>query len=200
MTTHEIAERALAAVDRDRFAALQAKYVGNSFAKYLDLEYWILVNVRRAQLLGLDNGVQRRVVDLGCGCGYFLHVCRLLGHDVQGVDWPKPIYKDVAQLLGVPVLEHRIDPSSLPPIPPPYDVVTAHMVCFNGHNTRSLWGARDWAVFLDRFVGATLHLELNRESDGTVFPRGVAELFGERGGVIVGRNVVFRRVGPRPRW
>ncbi len=194
-----LAERVLERIDRAGLAELARKYARHSFAKYFDAERWVRVNVARARLLELhDVSRPRRVLDLGAGFGYFLLVCRELGHDVQGVDIADPLYAEVTALLGVPVAEHRIEarhplPSGLSPAP---DVVTAHMVCFNGHGTRSLWGARDWSTFLNSFKGATLHLELNREPDGTMYPRGVAELFTERGAVITQHHVVFPRVRP----
>jgi hypothetical protein len=193
-----LAERSLAQIDRAKLGALEGRFRGHPFAKYFDAERWVRVNVARALLLELDAGPSRRVVDLGTGFGYFLLVCRVLGHEVQGVDLADPVYGAVTELLGVPVVHHRIEPRwplpSLALASP--DVVTAHMVCFNGHGTRSLWGVRDWSTFLNAFNGATLHLELNREPDGMLFPRGVAELFGDRGAVIARHHVVFGCVRP----
>lgn len=194
-----LVEQALAPIDRVRFGAIAQQFAAHPFAKYLQLEQWMTINVERAIRVGLHRGRSRHVLDLGCGCGYFLHVCRLFGHNVQGVDLADPFYQAVTSLLQVPVIEHRIEPGTPLPVPPPYDVVTAHMICFNGHRTRSLWGARDWERFLDPLVGATVQLQLNRELDGTMYPRGVAELFGERGGVITAEHVVFERVRPAPR-
>lgn len=206
MLSHEqLVERVLARIDRARLSGIERRFPGHPFAKYFDVDRWVNVNIARAKLLGLhvaspDTGLgQRRVLDLGAGFGYFLLVCRELGHVVQGVDLPDPLYQAVTELLDVPVVAHRIEPGAPLPVAPPYDVVTAHMVCFNGHRSRSLWGARDWGAFLDQLVGATLHLELNRELDGTLFPRGVAELFGDRGAVITGHHVVFARVRPARR-
>lgn len=203
LTREELAKRVLARIDRTALAALEQGFRGNPFAKYFDVERWVATNVARAELLGLLDGRRRRVLDLGAGFGYFLLVCRELGHDAIGVDLPDPLYQAVTKLLRVPVIEHRVAPASILPADDGdarFDVVTAHMVCFNGHNTPNLWGARDWACFLDTFVGATLHLELNRERDGTLYPPGVAELFGDRGAIITGHHVVFPRVRPpRPR-
>lgn len=203
MTADEIVERARAAVDLEQLAELARQWPRHGFAKYFDDTRWLRVNAQRALLLRLHDGPPRRVVDLGAGFGYFLLVARVLGHDVVGIDLPSPLYQAVTALMGVPVVTHRIEPRA--PLPAElaserFDVVTAHMVCFNGHGTRALWGRRDWTTFLNPFIGATLHLELNRERDGALFPRGVAELFGERGAIITGRHVVFPRVrGPQPR-
>jgi SAM-dependent methyltransferase len=189
-----LAERVLARIDRAKLAELARKFAGHPFEKYFDVERWVRVNVARARLLELHQSQRRTVLDLGAGFGYFLLVCRELGHDVQGVDLHDPLYVAVTELLGVPVAHHRIEASKPLPFPSSADVVTAHMVCFNGHGSRSLWGVRDWTMFLERFVGTTLHLELNRERDGTLYPRGVAELFGDRGAVITQHHVVFAHV------
>lgn len=197
---HDILEeRVLARIDRGKLAELEREFAGHPFAKYFDVDRWVRVNVARARLIELHVGRPRRILDLGAGFGYFLLVCRELGHHVQGVDLHDPLYAAVTELLGVPVARHRIEPSKPVPFPMPADIVTAHMVCFNGHGSRSLWGSRDWGMFLDAFVGTTLHLELNREPDGTLFPRGVAELFGDRGAVITQHHVVFAHVRPAAR-
>jgi len=198
LTRGELVQRVLAGIDRAELAAIERRFARHGFAKYFDVERWVRINAARAQLLGLDDGRRRYVLDLGAGFGYFLLVCRELGHDVQGVDLPNPIYQAVTKALGVPIVEQGIEPRSSLPVSPPYDVVTAHMVCFNGHGTAALWGTREWTPFLNRVIGATLHLELNREKDGTLFPPRVAELFGDRGAVINGRHVIFSRVRGGP--
>ena len=43
------------------------------------------INLRRVRDLGLDLGGRKRVLDIGCGTGYFLYICRFLGHDALGI-------------------------------------------------------------------------------------------------------------------
>lgn len=202
MRADDLLHRVRSAIDVEALAAIeQREGTRTGRAKYFDVGKWLRVNVQRALMIGLHEGPPRRVVDLGAGFGYFVVVARVLGHDAIGVDLPVPLYRDVTSALRVPIVEHRIEPRA--PLPPSlasqrWDVVTAHMVCFNGHTSDRLWGVREWTTFLNAFVGSTLHLELNREPDGTIFPRGVAELFGDRGGVITARHVLFPSVrGPR---
>lgn len=189
----------LAAIDRDAFAAIAERFRDDKFAKYLDLPLWLHKNVQRAQRLGLDRSVPRRVLDLGCGCGYFLHVCRMLGHEVCGVDWYEPgsLFDEMRKLLDVPVAQYRIEAGLPIPGAGAAEVVTAHMITFNGHCEQP-WGRDEWAWFLDQFQpGAMIGLEMNREPDGIMYQRGVAELFGERGGVISERHVVFSKLRAR---
>lgn len=183
-------------IDREAFAALAARYQGSESAKYLDIEMWLEKNRARAKRLGIGGRPSRRVLDLGSGCGYFLHVCREIGHDARGIDWFEAggIFDAVTSFLGVPVQQHRIVAGV--PIPGAADaeVVTAHMICFNGHGG-DVWGRDEWAWFLDQFTpGAVVGLEMNRERDGIMYQRGVAELFGQRGGVIENQHVVFSRL------
>jgi len=193
----ELVQRVLARIDRGALEHLERRFREHPFAKYFDAERWVRVNVSRVLLIELDVGPSRTVVDLGTGFGYFLLVCRELGHEVQGVDLDEPVYRAVTELLGIPVAHHRIEPQRpVPSLASPLDVVTAHMVCFNGHGTPSLWRAREWSTFLNAFIGATLHLELNRETDGTLYPRGVAELFGDRGAMIARHHIFFGQVRP----
>lgn len=172
--------------------------------KYLALEYWIEVSIGRAHRLGLDTGQRRRVLDLGCGCGYFLYVCKLLGHDVLGLDCPEPraMYTEVRELLGVPWVAHEIRPFVPLPALGPFDVVTAHMVCFNGHRTwqhgdapsvepPNLWGPTEWSWLFEQVAAPVWHLELNDEQDGTLFPPGLREFFLDRGAKIDGHRVLI---------
>lgn len=194
-----LVDRVMARIDCAKLAAVAQRWDGNPFAKYFDPGVWVSINVERAMAIGLDRSPRRRVIDMGCGFGYFLLVARELGHDAIGVDLPEPLYQEARRALGVQhlVTEASIDATQpLPVRPRSGDVVTAHMICFNGHGTRSLWGVANWTSFLDQCVGAQLHLQLNAERDGTMYPQGVAELFGRRGGIIAERHVVFRRVKP----
>ena len=83
--------RMLRALDGTRLAELRARYldakdgggVGNS-AKFVDADYWLKVNVERAQDLQLDRSKPLRILDLGCGAGWFLYVCERLGHEAVG--------------------------------------------------------------------------------------------------------------------
>lgn len=195
-------------IDLQAFEEIRARY-GSTVTldrreKYLDLEYWIGIGVERVFRLGLDTGPRRRILDLGCGAGYFLYVCKLFGHDVLGLDVPeeRSMYTEIRELLGIPWIAHEIKPMEPLPQMGRFDVVTAHMVCFNGHRTWQPgdampreplipWSAREWACLLDQVPGAVVHLELNAEQDGTLFPPGLREFFVARGATIVEHQVLI---------
>ena len=52
---------------------------GADWPKYLDLDRWIGVNIRRIRQLELDVARPKRILDLGCGAGYFLYIAQLTG-------------------------------------------------------------------------------------------------------------------------
>lgn len=180
-------------LDLAAFDAIRSKHATHPFAKYLDLDYWLGVNLRRAEAVGLHVGPSRRVLDIGCGAGYFLHVCRLLGHEVTGLDIHDPMYASLTEWLRVPVVAGAIETLKPLPVVGSWDVVTAHMIYFNGHMTERLWGPREWEYFLDSLPARRVYLELNREDSGLLYPPGVRELFKARGATIDAHRVLIDR-------
>jgi hypothetical protein len=168
-----IAEHVMSRIDRDAFDVVRARHEGGDtpswITKYLALDQWIEVNVRRAVALDLHRAGPRRILDIGTGCGYFPFVCRVLGHQALAIDHPdrSPAYRDVCRLLCVDVLDHEVVPAQPLPQCAPLDVITAYMITFNGHCT-SPWGADEWLRFVtdarSRLCpGGSILLELNRE-------------------------------------
>lgn len=192
-------DRILATIDAERLAEIRARWStphpDDRREKYLDVGLWIDVNLRRVALAGLHHGYRRRVLDLGCGCGYFLYICKLFGHQVEGIDRPEPdsMYTDMRRLLGVPCIGHEI--RAFEPLPElgHFDVVTAHMVCFNGHNSSALWGPAEWQWLLEAIPARTWSIELNAERDGTLYPGGLRGYFELLGAQIAGHRVLIRR-------
>ena len=89
-STHPVsARRILGTIDRAELERLRECYPYRPNARkinaYEDAKYWIGVNVKRAQDLWLDRSPPLQILDLGCGAGYFLYLCRLLGHEGLGV-------------------------------------------------------------------------------------------------------------------
>lgn len=120
--------------------------------KYLDPMRQVKRNLRRISELELHGRPPLRVLDLGCGAGYFLKICGILGHDpVVGLDLDEnPIYRDVVAALGVTRTIGRIEPGKAVPIEDgPFDLITAFAVCFNDHNGECPWGEAEWGFFLD---------------------------------------------------
>lgn len=174
----------LAKLDPSAVASLTERYpIGPNSPKinrFANLGYWIEINVERAQDLWLDRTPPLRILDLGCGAGYFLHVCKYFGHEVLGLDLDDhQLFRDTLALLQVPRVISRIDPNvPLPGLGRKFDLVTAHRICFqriDGAVSGKEWTPEHWkffmadvrARFLDR--DGRLLLDFNPRPDGSSF-------------------------------
>lgn len=178
---------------------------GKGWSKYLELPRWIGINLQRVRDLSLDRGRSRRILDLGCGAGYFLAICQQLGHEVLGLDVDDvPMFAEMTDALGVPRVVWRIRPYvPLPELGAKFDLITAYLICFNDHKTEKLWGLPEWNYFLDDLEShltrqGSVCLELNRELDGTHYTAELRDLFCRRGAEVRAHRVLFNRA-PRER-
>ena len=64
-------------------------------AKYADHPLWIPFNVNRVGALALHRSMPLRILDIGCGPGYFLAAALACGHDCYGIDAPASVMSDV---------------------------------------------------------------------------------------------------------
>jgi SAM-dependent methyltransferase len=148
-----------------------------SAAKYADHRYWVPFNVDRVAALSLHDSDPLRILDIGCGPGYFLAAARACGHDVYGVDAPaevmsgteKRVYSELLAALSLtsrvsPLLVERFVPMSIQRRD--LDLITAFWICFNCHRRQDEWSAAEWRFFVEDALthlrgGGVLHLELN---------------------------------------
>src|SRR6266436_6169244 len=183
--THPVnKQRILETLDRAQFEKLREQYPyrpgSPRINRFEDVVYWIEINIERAQDLWLDRAPPIRIVDLGCGAGYFLYVCKYFGHEVLGLDLDdQPLFRDTLALLKVPRVISRIDPNvPLPDLGRKFDFVAAHRICFQrieGAASGKEWTPLHWKFFIDdicrRFLNPTgrLLLDFNPRSDGSSF-------------------------------
>lgn len=185
--THPVNTRQiLAGIDRTELERVRARYPYRPNARkinaYEDAAYWIGVNVKRAQDLWLDRSSPLDILDLGCGAGYFLYLCRLFGHEGLGFDTDEnPFFQGTTQFFNVRRVIGRIEPQApLPDLGKKFDLVTGHRVCFHrlarAENGEWLeWTPADWKFFINdirtRFLkpDGRLLLEFNRQQDGSSF-------------------------------
>lgn len=189
------------AIDRGGFQQLQARYDKADQkarpVKYLDLDEWMRTNVKRVRDLRLMKAPPRlRILDLGCGSGYFLHIAQCLGHDVLGLDLDaEPVFNETLRLLGIPRIVHAILAfQPLPDCGAPFDLITAHMTCFNRRADGSHWGVEEWEYFLrDASSRLTptgrLQFDLNVLPDGRHMTSELKEFFLAKGARIDRRRI-----------
>ncbi|HWY52722.1 MAG TPA: hypothetical protein VNW72_14690 [Chthoniobacterales bacterium] len=183
--THPVnKQRILQTLDRTQFEKLREQYPyrpgSPRINRFEDVVYWIEINIERAQDLWLDRASPMRVVDLGCGAGYFLYVAKFFGHDVLGFDTDhEPLFRATIALLDVPRLIGRIERQTpLPDLGRKFDLATAHRICFHriGRVRDGVeWSPADWEFFINdirtRFLNENgrLLLDFNPRPDGSSF-------------------------------
>jgi SAM-dependent methyltransferase len=197
------ADRIIETIDRTKFEQIRERYAvddpGEDWPKYLDIARWMDINIRRVRELELDLSPPKRILDLGCGTGYFLYICKLLGHEILGLDLDEvPMFAELTNLLGVPRVIFRVQPfTPLPKFGKKFDLITSFLICFNNHKQPDLWSVPEWEFFLDDLAthlapGGRVWLELNREYDGTYYTSELGEFFERRGAKIDNNRVIFR--------
>jgi SAM-dependent methyltransferase len=199
--------RVLATLDPMPWVDFRKRYpVGPEYPpinRFADAAYWIGRSVERAQDLWLDRSAPLRILDLGCGAGYFAYVCRFLGHECVGLDVDEqPLFREATQLLQVPRIVFRIARrQSLPDLGNRFDLVTAYLICFHkmfGENSRlAWWHPEDWEFFLHDVrthvlkAGGKIILDFNPVGDGSYYSPEVRKFFTAQGARIFRSKVFF---------
>jgi SAM-dependent methyltransferase len=166
------------AIDREGFEKIRARYYDPKEKvnpkKYLNLDEWMRTNVKRVRDHRIRKAPPRlRILDIGSGSGYFLHVLKCLGHDVLGMDIDaEPVFRETFALLKLPRVIHRIEPfEPLPDLGAKFDLITGHMTCFNRRADGTHWGREEWDYFLNDLLkhlapGGKIQMDLNPLRDG----------------------------------
>ncbi len=181
-------------VNHEKLAQLTDLYGGRPHpypSKYLDVTRWMKWNILRVQRLGLHRSSPKRILDLGCGAGYFAYICQTLGHTCVGLDTGDyELYSEMCALLGVQRVLHRIEPfEPLPPLGEKFDWITAFSISFNGHRTHAVWGPKEWQFLINdlrqRTVGSGhLFFALNPEPGDRFYTPELEAFFRREGGII----------------
>jgi SAM-dependent methyltransferase len=219
-STHPVsARRILATIDQDELERLRKHYPYRPNARrinaYEDAAYWIGVNIKHVQDLWLDRAPPLQILDLGCGAGYFLYLCRLFGHEGIGIDTGEdPFFGGTTQFLGIHRVIARITAQTpLPDLGKRFDLVTGHRVCFHWiacaeDDERLEWTPADWKFFINdirtRFLKprGRLLLDINPRPDGSSFFTEELRAFFEPQGARIFRSKALLAADPaeRPRF
>ena len=210
--THRVdAHSILATIDRNEVVRIAAAYPRRAGARRInswdDVAHWININIARAQDLWLDRAAPLRILDLGCGAGYFLYVCKFLGHLGIGLDTgDDPFFGALMNHFGLERVITRILPGvPLPDFAEKYDLITAHRICFHRVMRRAdgdwnEWIAADWKFFINDVRARLLKpegrllLDFNpRPSGSSFFAPELRELFVAEGARIFRSKALFAR-------
>jgi SAM-dependent methyltransferase len=207
--THPVNARAiLATIDQKALDELREKYPRQpdspKINRFEDANYWVRINLKRVQDLWLDRSEPIRILDLGCGSGFFLYICKLFHHDVVGLDRDtNPLFRGTTELLGIPRVTADIDPCvPLPDLGERFDLVTAYRICFQRIPTEEKgswqeWGPNEWTFFINdirtRFLqpGGRLLLAFNPRPDESYFDADVKACFESHGARFFRSKVLF---------
>lgn len=216
--THPVNRRhILENLDWSQFEKLREQYPyrpgSPQINRFEDIVYWIDINVERAQDLWLDRAPPLRILDLGCGAGYFLYVCKHFGHDVLGFDTDEdPLFRATTELLGVRRVIGRIERQTpLPDLGDKFNLVAAHRICFHriGKVRDSVeWSTTDWKFFTDNIRTRLLNengrllLDFNPRPDGaSFFTPQLGEFFLSQGARIFrSKALLAKNPDERPRF
>jgi SAM-dependent methyltransferase len=186
----------LAGVDQNRLREIQQRYAG---AKYADIDHWLRVNRERVQDLKLHRCPPQRVLDLGCGGGYFLFILKRFDHSVLGLDIDEsPLFTELLEVFGVPRVVFKIKPfEPLPDQKGQFDWITAFSIGFDrARETSGRWGIKEWNFFLQdlqRHVvpGGKIYLTVNPLPNGDYLSAELREFFSNRGAKIERERIFF---------
>jgi SAM-dependent methyltransferase len=185
------------------FERIRARYANpddkKGWPKYVDAGHRLDLAIKQARSVQLDRRKPLRVLDIGSGAGYFLFVCKQLGHSVLGLDldWP-PMYAEMFDMMEMPRCVWRIEPfQPLPDLGGRFDFLTGFAVCFNSHGSDHVWAMKEWEFFLNDVEKNVLsesgevYFELNPEPWGYYTPE-LSEFFRRRGARVDGKKVSLK--------
>jgi SAM-dependent methyltransferase len=192
----------LANLDERRLREIQSRYAASDdrYAKYANVNGFWRENRRRVQDLGLHRCTGKRVLDLGCGGGFFLYLLKQLDHDVLGLDVDEfPLFRELVDLFGLPRVVWAIEAfQPLPDMGERFDYITAFATSFNRSRGNDCeWGAREWDFFLSDLQrrlapGGRMFFTLNRIRGQTdYFTPELRKFFLGRGAILERERISF---------
>jgi SAM-dependent methyltransferase len=186
----------LTRVDQNRLREIQKRYEGS---KYANIDKWLRVNRERVQDLKLHRCPPQRVLDLGCGGGYFLFILKRFNHSVLGLDVDRSkLFGELLEAFDVSRVVFEIEPFQLlPDLHQQFDWITAFSIGFDrDHETNVRWGTKEWDFLLrdlqSRLApGGKIYLALNPLSSGEYWTPELHDFFVSRGADIERERIFF---------
>jgi SAM-dependent methyltransferase len=157
------------------------------------------LNRERVQDLNLHRSAPKRVLDLGCGGGFFLFILKNLGHSVVGLDVDRnPLFGELLELFGLRRVVYKIDAfEPLPDLGQQFDWITAFSTNFYlYHPAKKHWGTAEWDFFLRDLQhhlapGGKIFFGLNPSYNGGYYTPEIRDLFLNRGADVERERIFF---------
>ncbi len=173
------------------------------YGKYVDWEKCLRDASHTALRLKLHLGPPLRILDIGCGPGYFAWVCSHYGHHVTGLDFPGPYFARFRALLDVECVEKPVCKwATLPVDETGFDWIVAVDTQFHrdefvyGEGKKTFdWREPEWAFFIDDCLSrlkndGKLYFKLNdAENTRSLLPA----FLREKGLWSEGKHVIFEK-------
>jgi len=123
-------------------------------AKFANWRRCLADQLRFAKRLGLDTWSPKlRILDIGCGFGYFVRIARYYGHDAVGLDMDREPLPEAAKILDAPVIRHTIrEFERLPETLRRFDLITLFGFSVECRDHRP-WTWREFAFLIRDCVG-----------------------------------------------
>jgi len=190
-------------IDQERLREIEQRYAGSHawYAKYANVDPWLRLNRERVQDLKLHRSAPKRVLDLGCGGGFFLFILKKLGHSVVGLDVDQvSLFTELLNIFDVPRVVWRIKAfEPLPDLGQEFDRITAFSINFNlYYPTERLWGSAEWDFFLrdlQRHLAPSgkIFFGLNPTFGGDYYTPELRDFFLRRGADVERERIFFDR-------
>jgi len=189
-------EPVLARVDQNRLREIQKCHAGS---KYANIDKWLRVNRERVQDLKLHRCPPQRVLDLGCGGGYFLFILKRFNHSVLGLDVDRSkLFGELLETFDVSRVVFEIKSfQPLPDLRQQFDWITAFSIGFDrDHQTKVRWGTKEWDFLLrdlqSRLApGGKIYLALNPLPSGEYWTSELRDFFVSRGADVERERIFF---------
>jgi len=182
-------------VDEARLREIEKRHTGE---KYADVDHWMSVNRERVQDLKLHRCRPQRILDLGCGGGFFLFILKRFHHSVLGLDVDRePLFSELLEVFGVPRVVFEIKPfEPLPNLRQQFDWITAFSIGFDRSRDNVRWGVKEWDFLLRDLQrqlapGGKIYLAVNPLPNGEYLTPEVRDFFASRGADVERERIFF---------
>lgn len=174
-------------------------------SKFVDSSFQINKNIHFIDYLNLDQRTQLSILDIGCGAGWFLFLCKMLGHQVHGLDVNNnEQFNRMITMFDMDRTVHQIKPfTSLPKLNKKFDLITSFLITFNGRNEENYWEKEEFDFFLKdladnyaRNENTRIFLQFNNEkgANNIFFSNQLKQYFVENGAEINQSIVYFKDI------